>query len=77
MQDYNVLGIEKVSYKNKEGKQIKGVRLHLSFMRDTCDGLCVESVFVSEAIAEKIVVGSTIYLLYNKYGRIAQINIVG
>lgn len=76
MTDYQIVGIEKVSYKNKENHDINGCKLYLTYTKKGIEGVACETVFVKNELAEGLVIGMSVYLLYNKYGRVAQINII-
>ena len=77
MFQYTIIGLESVSYVNKAGQQVSGVRLHLSYEKKNCVGLAVETVFTSAEVAAGVEVGSVIELLYNKYGKVVQVAIFG
>lgn len=64
-----VLGKEKVDYVSKKtGNQVKGYTLHLGTEKKGCDGLAVNSVFVSELLGSVVNLSDDIEILYNAYG---------
>lgn len=71
--EFNVIGFESVNYTNKQGNNVSGVRLHLTYSKDRCEGLAVEQIFCSSELASGICVGDLIEVFYNKYGRVAVI----
>ena len=74
--EYKVLGIENVDYENKAGRQVKGLRLHLGYEKDNVDGMCVETVFVSDRIVCNAKVCDDVRIMYNKFGSVAQIEVL-
>lgn len=66
---YTVIGIEKVNYTNKSGVVVEGLRIHLTFEKKNCDGLAVETVYMSYDLGAGLSVGNEIELYYNKFGR--------
>lgn len=71
--EFTVIGIESVNYTNKQGNNISGVRLHLMYSKEKCEGSAVEQIFCSSDLAYGIGVGDLIEVYYNKYGRVAVI----
>ncbi len=77
MDEFTLVGYERVDYTNKEGKQIKGHRLHLSYVSKNVDGVAVECVFVGDSVQlPSLPLKSKITLLYNRYGRISAVNVL-
>ena len=77
MDNYIVVGIEKVDYTNKQGKQVRGTKLHCTIERKNTEGLAVETVYVSDDVCPAISLGAVIDVLYNKYGGVKYVSIVG
>lgn len=75
--DYCVIGIETVRYTNKDGKEVNGVRLHLTFENPKTDGLCCDSVYMKTDVAKGVNVGDVVRIFYNKYGRVEFVNVNG
>lgn len=77
MDEYTLVGYERVDYTNKDGKQIKGHRLHLSYVSPKVDGVAVECVFVGDSVqVPQLALKSKIALLYNRYGRVSAVNLL-
>lgn len=78
MDEFTLVGYERVDYTNKEGKRILGHRLHLSYLIDRVDGIAVQSEFVSDSVQlpSPLPLKSKIQLLYNRYGRISSVKLV-
>lgn len=70
---YKVLGIEAVEYENKQGKIVKGERLHLGYDKHGVDGMAVEVLFVSDKIDYDVTIGDNVRVYFNKYGSVAQV----
>lgn len=73
---YKVLGIGVVDYENKEGRNIRGLKLHLSYEDENIDGQGVFTVFVSERIECNAQVGDTVRVVYNRFGCVAGIDVL-
>lgn len=74
---YNVVGIEKVDYKNRQGRQIKGTALHCMVENEKYGGYAVERVYIgSDVDCSAIAVNSNVDILYNKYGKLVKVNII-
>lgn len=58
---FNVVGIQKVDFTDKDGKPIQGTKFHCMREKDFVDGYAVESVFVrSDVDTSEVKVGSEI-----------------
>lgn len=75
--EYCIIGIESVSYTNKQNRPVEGFRVHLTYEKKGCDGLAVETVFLNTALGYPLSIGQSIKLYYNKYGRIEEVSVVG
>lgn len=74
---YNVVGIEKVDYKNRQGRQIKGTALHCMYENENYGGYAVERVYIGGDVdCSAVRVNSNVDILYNKYGKVVKINII-
>lgn len=82
---FSVAGKEEVSYTNRQGNDVTGIRLHLineQLKRDNLEGNAVEQVFISArsseayAIAKKCNVNDYVEPLYNRYGSIEDLAIL-
>lgn len=74
--EYTIIGIEKVDYTNKEGRAVNGFRCHLTYEKNGCNGLAVETVFLGVDMGASLSVGNMIKLYYNKYGRPAHVSVI-
>ena len=74
---YSVIGLELVDYVNKQNKRVQGVKIHCTYPNDNCNGLCVESFYMSsDKYPANIDLGMNIEPLYNKYGNVQSIHII-
>lgn len=74
---YNLVGYEKVDYTNKQGVQITGHRLHLTYESDKIQGQGVESVYVSSTVQmPKLALGQKVDVLYNRFGKVSAISVL-
>jgi hypothetical protein len=80
---YNVVGIEKVDYKNQNGNQVKGCKFHCVVETESprVEGSLVETVYLSDRTINNFGrsprVGDICNFLYNKYGNITHIEYIG
>lgn len=72
---YELVGLQKVDYTNKQGRQISGYNLHLTYDDSNVDGIACERVFV-RSIPSHLALGSQLRIFYNKYGSIEDIDIL-
>lgn len=70
---YEVVGIREVDYMSKSNKQVKGRNLSVVYDDKNTVGKATDNLFCSGDIANSIVVGDKIDILYNKYGRIVMV----
>ena len=62
---YEVIGIERRQYTNKQGRQVSGYNLFLTYEKKNCDGLaCFEQW------------SGKVEILYNRYGKVESFRIV-
>lgn len=74
---YIVKGVQKVDYKNKEGRQVTGTNLHCVYDMKSVEGEAVEKIYVSSKLECPIVkVGDIIDVTYNKFGSIESIGLI-
>lgn len=75
--EYTVLGIKHISYVNKQQRQIEGNKLYLINNLTEVDlGQACEDVFLNSKVdITGIEVGSSIDLVYNRYGAVVGIEI--
>jgi hypothetical protein len=79
--EYAVVGVQRVDYKNKEGKQIIGMNYHCTTENKNIQGLGVEKIYLSDHMADNtncpvIKAGDIINVLYNRYGSVESIELV-
>lgn len=73
----NVIGVQIIDYKSKKtGKQVTGVRLHVTYPAKDCDGVCAEQFYCrNDAFPEGIPKpGDDIDLLFNRYGNVQEVH---
>lgn len=74
---YQIIGIENVNFK-RDGNEYRGTRLHTTYEKDNCVGLCVESIYCNSSVdVEGLSLGDLCEIYYNKYGKVSQIKKVG
>lgn len=73
---FKVIGIEKVSG-TYEGRSFTGLRYHCTYEKKECDGFAVDAVYVPQRIVDtvSINIGDTVEFFYNKFGKIASIQV--
>lgn len=77
-----VIGKQRVDYKNKDGKVIQGVRLWACHEKNGVIGVVSEEVYLSDnklaacgLSADKINVDDDVTVLYNRYGSVESITV--
>lgn len=75
---YEVIGIERRQYTNKQGRQVSGYNLFLTYEKKNCDGLaCFEQWSGDGPVKDSGVdVGDKVVFSYNRYGKLESICIV-
>lgn len=69
-----VIGIEKVDYKSRStGKQVTGVRLHMTTENNKVEGLEAVSEFVPDRVPCSVAVGEEVHLYYNKFKQVEEV----
>ena len=72
--EFCVIGKEYLNYVSKKSnKQVVGYNLHLTYVKEKCDGLAVMNVFVNEEIGNNIKVNDQVELFYNQYGKVIKV----
>lgn len=71
---YEVIGIERLNYKNRDGKQVTGYRVHFTYDLPTGgehNGKAADNVYLSDSAFVQcgVGVGDPARPVYNKYGR--------
>lgn len=72
-----VIGIQNVDYVSKKtSNRVTGVRLHCSYERRDCEGVCVEQFFCKTSAFPDGVpqLGDEVDLLFNRYGNVQQVS---
>lgn len=74
---YELVGIRGVCFTGSDGKQVEGTNLYLTYEDDYIDGVGTEKVFVTSKRFNSMSfvpeIGGRCRLMYNKYGKIADI----
>lgn len=74
---YELVGIRGVSFKGSDGSEVEGTNLYLTYEDDYIDGVGTERVFVTSKRFDTLSfvpeIGDRCRLMYNKYGKIADI----
>lgn len=80
MTKYEIVGLEEVKFTDKKtGELVHGRRIHLSYdldERNDCEGIGAEQIFLRTERAFTAKMGDFVNLLYNKYGKVADILIL-
>lgn len=71
-----VIGVRKIDYDNKEGKHISGYRLYVLYSDNRVVGDACMEVFISSRISYNPTVGDHVFLLYNRYGSVADVQLI-
>lgn len=78
---YKVIGIEHRSYVSKKtGKNVEGYNLYLTQEVDDKNVIgirCYSQWLFPEMFSDEIEVGSVVSLCYNRFGRVAGVQVVG
>ena len=76
---YTVIGIENVDYTNKMGKRIQGTKYHCHYENSNrIVGFGTDSFYVPlSAHNDAIILGTMVEPLYNRYGNVSELRIVG
>ena len=80
-EEYTVIGIEHRSYVSKKtGKNVEGYNLYLTQEVDDTNLMgvrCYSEWLSPEVYSDEIEVGSVVALGYNRFGRVAGVQVVG
>lgn len=78
---YTIIGIEHRSYVSKKsGKKVEGFNLYLSQQVEDKNVLgvrCFSEWISPDMYSDEIEVGSTVSLCYNRFGRVAGVQVLG
>ena len=71
----DLIGARKVSFVNKEGQQVNGIRIYTAFKEENVDGLCTADFFLREGIdfPKDIKLNDKINISFNRKGNIEKI----
>ena len=77
-----LIGIQRVDFSNKNGYHVLGYKLHTSTPAKSDDaiGEITEGIFVSDSVfatCDHLAVGDSISVVYNKYGKVTGVSVVG
>ena len=77
-----LIGIQRVDYTKKNGYHVMGYKLHTSTPAKSDDaiGEITEGIFVADTVfstCDHLAVGDSIYVAYNKYGKVTGVSVVG
>lgn len=75
---YEVIGLEHRQYTNKQGRQVSGYNIFVTFEKKGMDGIACFADWCSDAAVKDsgVCVGDKVNLLYNRYGKIDTICLV-
>lgn len=76
---YEVIGIQHRKYTNKQGREVEGYNLFVTYEEKEVNGLACMREWVATDVMEDsgVSVGDSVDLNYNRYGRICSIKLVG
>ena len=77
-----LIGIQRVDYMNKNGYHVMGYKLHMSTpaTRNDSIGEITATEFVSDSVfaaCDHLAVGDEISIVYNKYGKVTVVSVIG
>lgn len=75
---YEVIGLEHRQYTNKQGRQVSGYNIYVTFEKKNMDGIACFQDWCSDAAVKEsgVCVGDKVDLLYNRYGKIESVRLV-
>ena len=67
-----IIGIKKVDYTNKQGRQVNGTELHVSYPDNKVDGQAVDKFYISSMVNDctSAKIGKNVNILFNQYGKV-------
>lgn len=74
--DYTVIGFKNVDFVSKQGRQVTGTRLYLTYQEQYTFGEACLDVFIRNTVDYVPAVGDRVTLLYNRYGRVENIQVI-
>ena len=75
---YEVIGLEHRQYTNKQGRQVSGYNIYVTYEKKNMDGIACYQGWCSDAAVKEsgVCVGDKVNLHYNRYGKIESISLV-
>lgn len=75
---YKVIGIERRQYTNKQGRNVSGYNLYLSYESKNVEGIACFKEWCGDGLMEEsgVQLGDTVDFLYNRYGKVCSIRVV-
>ena len=77
---YQVIGKQCVDYQNKDGKQIKGLKLWLAYEKKGVTGVAADPIYLSQSKLDEcginpdeIKIDDLVTVFYNRYGKVESI----
>lgn len=74
--NYTVIGFKNVDFTSKQGRQITGTRLYLTYEDQYTFGVACLDVFIRNTIDYVPAIGDTVMLLYNRFGSVENIQVI-
>lgn len=78
-----LVGYEKVEYTKKDGTEVNGHKLHVTYDGDEYEnyeavqGTAVEAIYISSSVAlPALKIGDNLQIRYNKFGRVQSVKTV-
>jgi len=70
-----LIGARNVSFVNKEGQPVNGIRIYITFKEENVDGLCAAEIFLREGInlPKDTKLNDTIDVVFNRKGKVEMI----
>ncbi len=76
-----IVGIRKSSFKGDDGSTIKGVNIYVTYPMEGCEGVATERLYLTEKrlgeIGYKPALGDEVKPEYNRFGKVAGLDLVG
>ncbi len=75
MEKMKVVGKQKINFTNKDGEEIKGIKLHCLSNSSNVEGQAVETIFINKrsndsyAVANSVAINGNIEVSFNRWGK--------
>lgn len=73
---YKVVGVSPVNFTGRDGRQVIGHNIYVTYERNNTQGLVAERIFLGSRLEVVPNVGDEIRLYYNRYGSVESFDIL-